>query len=567
MASKYDDYWSRRLNDLTVLIESAAEGRPASLELVGLEALGQRASWYGSAVVRAGDYEASMAHMVSLAKLVARAGLCAEWPSMEFRFTVSQPRRLTVTARSGAAMTPPARRVMTLPVPLRPSSDVSVWATVDAGEACTQVHRLLDRLPILRSSDDVPFDNGLYFFYETGEGSEHAPAARIVRIGNHPRAQNRLKGRLRDHYRTRDGAKNGSVFRRYLGGALIRRDEPSSACLLPGPGEGHWEHQGGSACDRCAHYEDRVTEYLRGALHFRCVRIDDMAERNRFEGLLIATIAACPVCRPSSTWLGRHAYSPVVQASGLWNSDFVGGSELDSRDLDRLRELVDASFKPSTITATSDTDLSDTLLVLPCCQSKRGRGTLGLPATSMAELLSPGAAESLAAGRIAAFDRSGTRIDRLSGEVPALVRYTGQPFETAGLRDALVSLMRAGLHCVIVSGGYGLLRPEEPIHDYEAPIQKTAPVWRRKLPALFGDYIERHAIRRSFGAFSRQYASVVPPRLTGNDWRAVPLFSRGDEGSAYHEVPRRVGSAVMRLINARFQPARAGDEATPWLPT
>lgn len=102
---------------------------------------------------------------------------------------------------------------------------------------------------------------------------------------------------------------------------------------------------------------------------------------------------------------------------------------------------------------------------------------------------------------------------------------------------------------------------------YEAQIQRTAPVWRRRIPLLLADYIERQRIQRSFGAFSRQYGNVVPTHLTGNDWRAVPVFRRGDEGSAYHEVPRRVGSAVMRLIDARFEPGRTEDGAAPWLPT
>jgi hypothetical protein len=284
-------------------------------------------------------------------------------------------------------------------------------------------------------------------------------------------------------------------------------------------------------------------------------------ERNRLEGRLIATLAACPTCRPSPTWLGRHAYSTVVQASGLWNSDFVGGSTLDQRDLRRLEELVVATSRQTG--DRDDDDLSDTLLIIPCCQRKRGRGALDLPTRAIDDFLSPGAIETLERGRTAAFERSGTTIDLTSTKQAALRLYTGQPYETPGLRDALVYLMKSGLHCLIVSGGYGLVRPEEPIHYYEAQIQKTAPVWRRRVPMLLADYVERQRINRSFGAFSRQYASVVPNRLTRNDWRAVPQFSRGDEGSPYQEVPRRVGIAVMRLIEARFVPERAA-ELAPW---
>jgi hypothetical protein len=254
----------------------------------------------------------------------------------------------------------------------------------------------------------------------------------------------------------------------------------------------------------------------------------------------------------------------VVRSSGLWNSEFVDGPRLDQRQLQRFEELVLAVGGQPMAADLSDEDLSDTLLIIPCCQSKRGRGPLDLPTRFVSDFLSPGAAETLETGRTAAFERRGTRIVLTSAKQPALRLYSGQPYETAGLRELLISLLKSGLHCLIVSGGYGLLRPEEPIHYYEAQIQRTAPVWRRRVPLLLADYVERQQIRRSFGAFSRQYATVVPTALTGHDWRAVPMFTRGDEGSAYHEVPRQVGSAVMRLIEVRFRPERAHDGPTVW---
>ena len=220
-----------------------------------------------------------------------------------------------------------------------------------------------------------PFANGLYFFYEAGETSDHARAGRIVRVGNHPHTQDRLPARLREHYRSGTGAKNGSVLRRYLGGALVRRDDGSSPCLLPGPGVGHWERHGLRECARCEGYEARVTDCLRSSFRFRCVRIDDREERNRLEALLVATLAACPTCRSSPAWLGQHAYSEIVRSSGLWNSDFVGGPYLGETDLQRLEALAAASRARD-----GNEDLSETLLIIPCCQSKRGRGPLGLPA-------------------------------------------------------------------------------------------------------------------------------------------------------------------------------------------
>ena len=82
---------------------------------------------------------------------------------------------------------------------------------------CPTVQAFLHSLPALEHPTQAPITDGLYFFYERGEASQHAPDGRIVRIGNHPRSDETLVRRLKQHYA---GRKNGSVFRKFLGGAL-----------------------------------------------------------------------------------------------------------------------------------------------------------------------------------------------------------------------------------------------------------------------------------------------------------------------------------------------------------
>ena len=151
---------------------------------------------------------------------------------------------------------------------------------MDLGAVCAEVHALIGRLPHLRHPDDVEFENGLYFFYEHAERSAHAPDGRIVRIGNHPRSQNRLKDRLWDHY---SANKNFSVFRKFLGGALLRRADPRHPCLQPRPGKGHWEKQGAPPCPECEILELRVTELLERHFRFRCLAIEERIFRNDLE--------------------------------------------------------------------------------------------------------------------------------------------------------------------------------------------------------------------------------------------------------------------------------------------
>jgi len=215
-------------------------------------------------------------------------------------------------------------------------------------ELCAQIHRILNVLPTFENPSDVPFNNGLYFFFEKGEVSAHSPQGRIVRIGNHRRSQNGLKKRLGLHYSKN---KNSSVFRKFLGGAILRKTDPNHACLFPGPGQGHWEKQDMPTCERCKPIEIEVSKLLRSNFWFRCIEITDKDLRNNLEKKLIATVSLCPVCKPSNNWLGRFAYSEKVKNSGLWNSDYVFDQSLKMTtiDLEIFKKLIVSTLKLSRI--------------------------------------------------------------------------------------------------------------------------------------------------------------------------------------------------------------------------
>ncbi len=214
-------------------------------------------------------------------------------------------------------------------------------ADSDGSISSARVHKSLEALPLHSIPRANLPRNGLYFFYEEGEVNGHDGGPRIVRVGNHPRSQDRLIGRLRDHY---TGSKNGSVFRKFLGGALMRKLDPDHPCLQPSPGQGHWEKQDAPTCEVCHPLETDVSRILREKFSFRCVRIDDMEERNKMEEGLIAALAQCPDCVASPRRLGRFTYSVKVQESGLWNSNHVRGSDsLTSEELARFEVLCRSS--------------------------------------------------------------------------------------------------------------------------------------------------------------------------------------------------------------------------------
>lgn len=491
MTSKYDAYWRSKLDDIAAMIDSAVDGGVARLSVDDIRQYGQRNSWYGLAVVSERRLvSAQMAHATSLGRVVAASGVTAKWPGEVFRLMISPACVLWISLDSVPSRSKEAqdRSPAKLDVPsvVTDPEPFAADLPLDAADACRRLHELLGDLPYFSAPDGVGFSNGLYFFYELGEQSEHGPDGRIVRVGNHPQAQDRLKGRLRDHYRTGRDAKNGSVFRRYLGGALLRRENDRHPCLEPGPGLGHWEHGAQIECDACAPIEPAVTDYLDTRMKFRVVRVDDRETRNTLEKALIGTVARCPECQPSSDWLGQVCYQREVQESGMWNQRHTSDPPASERQLAVLESSIRLGrVALETASATTQRhDLSDTLLVIPCCSSKQGAATGPLPLRRVVDFLPERMATLLEAGRHEAFDRKGVALDRRSPLTPALQLYSGQPFATAGFRDALVAALDRGLHCLIASGGYGLVRPEEPIHSYAAHVPtQTRSVWARRLRA------------------------------------------------------------------------------------
>jgi hypothetical protein len=215
-----------------------------------------------------------------------------------------------------------------------------------------QVHLLFGRLPRFDSSTarkSLPA-NGIYVFFEKGEtvridGSTHD---RIVRVGTH-NSDGRFPDRVRQHF---TGNKSASVFRLHLGGALLRRKDPSDPRLSV------WLQHNGPLFPEI---EPLVAAALRERFTFSYVRVDDASERLRIEAGLIALLAQHPLAPPSPTWLGRWAFAPAILRSGLWNTQKVDSVPLDEEGFRRLRSL--AAESPSAAAPGYRQSPSSTLVV------------------------------------------------------------------------------------------------------------------------------------------------------------------------------------------------------------
>ena len=204
----------------------------------------------------------------------------------------------------------------------------------------------------------------------------------------------------------------------------------------------------------------------------------------------------------------------------------------------------------------SGRDLSDVLLLIPCCKRKRGNG-LHPPAIVSPPLnseLSPSALTMLNEGRSQVVDQHRDAFDFTRDVRPAMVWYTGIMYETTGFRDALDAAFERGLHCLIVSAGYGLLRPDDPIRYYDLKMEKTLGIWRRKLPQILEDYISRIGERRVFGALSAKYYEAVAGaqgRLSGVEFRR---YEPCNPGRGQRRALEALGHAVIDLVRSDFNP-------------
>lgn len=183
-------------------------------------------------------------------------------------------------------------------------------------------------------------ENGLYVFFESGETVDWRDELhdRIVRVGTH-RENFRFRDRIRQHYgnsRSLGGNKNGSIFRKHLGGALLRRSDTNDPRLR------EWLTQNGSSFPEI---EAMVSNTLRDKFSFSCFDVDQMEERLELERGIIALLAQHPLSPPSPDWLGKYAANEKIRRSGLWNTQHIEAKCLSFEQFHRVEELVAITLK------------------------------------------------------------------------------------------------------------------------------------------------------------------------------------------------------------------------------
>jgi hypothetical protein len=219
-------------------------------------------------------------------------------------------------------------------------------------ETCKWLHEQLEHLPIFK----YPFDlkllpkNGVYFFYEEGENSDHGNSIsrpRIVRIGTHK--ENNFRSRISEHFllneskmkfiQTNPKPSDRSIFRKNIGRALLNKQRDFDYLRV-------WEIDFTGNKNRTNHshlrniekerdIESQITGLLRKNFYFRLIPFEGQEKRlgkSGIESRLIGTVASCKLCKPSNYWLGKHSTKPQIKNGKLWLLQHLDSIRLGDND-------------------------------------------------------------------------------------------------------------------------------------------------------------------------------------------------------------------------------------------
>lgn len=182
-----------------------------------------------------------------------------------------------------------------------------------------EIHRLVQALPKYNylTIDEIPFEEGVYFIIDKNEIFDEYP--RIVRVGTH-KGDGRLKKRLKQHFMTED--KNGSILRKYIGGALLsqKKDEYLETWKYNSR-----DHEVYKKCkshiniNKERAIEAEVSKYLRECTSFCCINIKKCDERLKFKENVLRSLYEDESFKPTDDWLGKSSPMLHIGVYGLWN--------------------------------------------------------------------------------------------------------------------------------------------------------------------------------------------------------------------------------------------------------
>jgi len=202
------------------------------------------------------------------------------------------------------------------------------------------LHMLLNELPRYnwQSIKDIPFNNGIYFMFESNE--KYLGMDRITRVGSH-QSQGRLKERLKDHFFREN--KDGSIFRKNIGRSILNNKKSPYLDIwnLNTSTSGQKQKYANLINQQLQDKLERTTsDYLRDKFTFTCVPVENKDERMRLEEGIIASLAGEDSFRPGSNWFGLNSPIHEIATSGLWNVQGLDSGLLSDFELGKIKSIV-----------------------------------------------------------------------------------------------------------------------------------------------------------------------------------------------------------------------------------
>lgn len=219
-------------------------------------------------------------------------------------------------------------------------------------ETCKWLHVKIEQLPTVRYPFNLQIlpNNGIYFFYEDGENSNHSEGLReegdtadnfkprVIRIGTHT-GEGMFRSRIAEHFLLNKSKMNftianskpldRSIFRKNLGRALLNKENDYYKEI--------WEIDFTNRENRInrgiirniekeKQIESEITNLIRETFYFRFISFEDESKRVGTLGIeskLIGTVARCVMCKPSDNWLGKFSPIPRIKSGKLWLSQHI----------------------------------------------------------------------------------------------------------------------------------------------------------------------------------------------------------------------------------------------------